>query len=113
MARPRIHADGASKQRAYRERVKARRRQLQGVTDAELALAVRDLHISLEYAAAVTPTGLASRLVGKDALETFRNVRAMLPRLFHRMTNTPSTNTAHSKSPPIPVAHARPHNRLV
>lgn len=80
MARPRIHVDAAAKQRAYRERLQVRRGHVQGPSDAELALAVRDLHIMLEYAAAQTPGGLASRLVGKDALETFRNVRATLPR---------------------------------
>ncbi len=79
MARPRIHRDAAAKQRAYRERVKARLHHAQGPTNAELALAVRDLHITMEYAAVRTPGGLASQLVGKDALETFRNVRASLP----------------------------------
>ena len=78
MARSRVYVDVAAKQRAYRARVKARRRAAQGPTDAELARAVRDLHIGLEYAAWVKPGGSASRLVGKDALETLRNVVAWI-----------------------------------
>lgn len=74
MARPRVYADAAARQRAYRERLKARRRQAQGPNEAQLAQAVRDLHIRLEYAAAVDPAGPASLLVGRDALETLRNV---------------------------------------
>ena len=78
MSRLRLYADAAIKQRAYRERLKARRRQVQGPTDADLAGAVRDLHIRLEYVAATQPQGGASLLVGKDALETLRNVVARL-----------------------------------
>ena len=79
MARPRIHVNAATKQRAYRERLKARHREAQGPTDADLARVVRDLHIRLEYVAAVTPSGFASKLIGKDALATLRNVLATLP----------------------------------
>lgn len=78
MPRPRLYADAAAKQHAYRERLKARRRALAGPTGAELAQAVRDLHIRLEYTASTRPTGSVSQLVGKDALETFRNVVARL-----------------------------------
>jgi hypothetical protein len=74
MARPRLYADAAAKQRAYRARLKARRYEAQGPTDADLAREVRDLHIRLEYAAVVTPVGAASQLVGKDAQETLRKV---------------------------------------
>ena len=76
MARPRVYVDAAAKQRAYRERLKARYREEQGPTEAELARALRDLHIRLEYEAALNPAGFALRLVGKEALETLRNVVA-------------------------------------
>ena len=72
MSRSRLHPDAAAKQRAYRERVKARRRAAQGPSEAELAQAVRDLHLRLEYEAAVHPGGKASHLVGRNALETIR-----------------------------------------
>ncbi len=78
MSRPRIYADAATKQRAYRERLKARRREAQGPTDAELARAVRDLHILLEYTAATVVSNSVSPLVGSDALATLRNVVARL-----------------------------------
>lgn len=78
MARPRLYVDAATKQRAYRQRLKVQRREAQGSSEAELARAVRDLHIRLEYEAAVHPQGAASRLVGKEALETLRNVVALL-----------------------------------
>jgi hypothetical protein len=73
MSRPRLHADAAAKQRAYRDRIKARRRAQQGPTEAELARAVRDLHIRMEYEAAINPGGTASSLVGRNSLETLRN----------------------------------------
>jgi hypothetical protein len=73
MSRPRLHADAAAKQRAYRQRIKARRRAQQGPTEAELALAVRDLHIRMVYEATLNPGGLASSLAGRNALETLRN----------------------------------------
>jgi hypothetical protein len=79
MSRPRLYRDAAAKQRAYRERLKARRRERQGPTNADLAGVVRDLHIRLEYAAAVTPSATASKLAGNDALATLRNV---VERLF-------------------------------
>jgi hypothetical protein len=78
MSRPRVYADAATKQRAYRDRLKARRRARQGPTNADLAGAVRDLHIRLEYVAATRPPGTVSALVGKDALDTLRNVVARL-----------------------------------
>jgi hypothetical protein len=78
MPRPRLYRDAAAKQRAYRERLKARRRAGQGPSDAELGRAVRDLHIRLEYEAAVHPGGAASKLVGKDALASLRNAVARL-----------------------------------
>lgn len=78
MSRPRVYADAATKQRAYRERLKARRRAWQGPTNADLAVVVRDLHIRLGYIAAVTPSASASQLVGEDALATFRNAVARL-----------------------------------
>jgi hypothetical protein len=78
MARPRLYPDGAAKQRAYRERLKGRRREAQGPSDAELARAVRELHLRLEYQAAVHPGGSASKLVGNDALKTLRNAIAWL-----------------------------------
>jgi hypothetical protein len=78
MARRRLYLDGATKQRAYRERLKARRREVQGPSDAELARVVREWHVRLEYAAAVHPGGSASRLAGKDALKTLRNTLARL-----------------------------------
>jgi hypothetical protein len=74
MSRPRLHADAAAKQRAYRQRIQARRRAQQGPTEGELALAVRDLHIRLQYEAATNPTEIASRLAGRNSLETLRNV---------------------------------------
>lgn len=78
MPRPRLYVDVAAKQRAYRERLKARRREGQGPTDAELARAVRDLHIRLEYEAALHPDSSVSKLVGTDALATLRNTVAWL-----------------------------------
>ena len=43
-----IHADAAAKQKAYRERLQARRKQASaGYSDSELARAARDFHISL------------------------------------------------------------------
>ena len=78
MPRPRLYVDAATKQRAYRERLKSRRREGQGPTDAELGRAVRDLHIRLEYEAFVHPGGSASKLVGNDALATLRNAVARL-----------------------------------
>ena len=83
MSRLRVYADAASKQRAYRERLKARHRERQGPTNADLAGAVRDLHIRLEYVAATQPQGAASALVGKDALETLRNVVVRLYAVDH------------------------------
>jgi hypothetical protein len=76
MARPRLYGNGAAKQRAYRERLKARRRERQGPSDADLARVVREWHMRLEYEAAVHPGGCAARLVGKDALNTLRNTLA-------------------------------------
>ena len=73
MSRPRLHADTAAKQRAYRERIQALRRAAQGPTEQELARAVRDLHIRLEYEATINPAGMASSLVGRNSLETLRN----------------------------------------
>ena len=78
MSRPRLYVDSAARQRAYRQRVKARRHAEQGPTDAQIARVVRDLHIRLEYAAATQSLGPASTLVGKDALETLRNAVARL-----------------------------------
>lgn len=78
MSRPRVYADAASKQRAYRQRLKARRCEAQGPTEAQLALAVRDLHLRLEYLAATTASLTASKLVGEEALGTLRNVVARL-----------------------------------
>ena len=83
MARLRLYVDAAAKQRAYRERLKARRREEQGPTEADLARAMRDLHLRVGYEAAVDPSGPASRLVGNDALETLRNVVARLAMLEH------------------------------
>lgn len=73
MSRPRLHADAAAKQRAYRQRIQQRRRTQQGPTEAELALAVRDLHLRMEYEAAIKPGGVASRLAGSNSLETLTN----------------------------------------
>lgn len=81
MSRPRVYADSATRQRAYRERMKVRRKAAQGPTDTQLTRAVRDLHVRLEYAASTDPKGTASGLVGKDALETFQNVVARLSAL--------------------------------
>ena len=78
MSRPRVYADAADKQRAYRKRIKARRRERQGPTHADLAQAVRHLHIRLEYVAATQQQGRVCALVGKDALETLRNVVARI-----------------------------------
>ena len=78
MSRPRVYADAAAKQHAYRQRLQVRRREAQGPTDRELGRAIRDLHIRLEYIAAVTPSALASQLVGNNALTTFRNTVAHL-----------------------------------
>jgi hypothetical protein len=83
MARPRLYGNAADKQKAYRNRIQARRRAISGPTDAELALAVRDLHIRLEYEAAVNSTGPASRLVGANSLVTFRNAVARLSEIEH------------------------------
>jgi hypothetical protein len=81
MSRPRVYADAAAKQRAYRVRDTARRQAAQGLTNEQLALAVRDLHVRLEYAASEAPQGTASGLVGKDALETLQKVVARLSAL--------------------------------
>ena len=78
MPRPRLYRDAAARQRAYRERLKVRRNEGQGPSDAQLARAVRDLHIRLEYEAAVHPGGPASKLAGIDALATLRNAVARL-----------------------------------
>ena len=48
------------------------------VVGYQLARAVRDLHLRLEYLAATTSSLAASKLVGEEALETFRNVVARL-----------------------------------
>lgn len=82
MSRPRVYSDMAAKQRAYRERLKARLREAQGPKDAELARTARDLHIRLQYEAANHPGDMASGMVGKDALETLQNVRAHLAALL-------------------------------
>ena len=74
MSRPRLHRDAAAKQRAYRERIQVRRRRDQGPSEADLARAVRDLHIRLEYQANINPAGAASKLVGNNSLETLRKV---------------------------------------
>jgi hypothetical protein len=74
MSRPRLYVDAAAKQKAYRDRIQTRRRAIAGPTETDLAHAVGALHIRLEYEAAVHPAGPASRLVGSDALVTFRNV---------------------------------------
>ena len=47
MARLRLYVDAAAKQRVYRERLKARRREEEGPTEADLARAVRDLHLRM------------------------------------------------------------------
>jgi hypothetical protein len=73
MSRPRLYADAAAKQRAYRQRIQARYRAQQGPTEEELALAVRDLHLRMVYEAALNPGGVASRLAGRNSLETLRN----------------------------------------
>ena len=78
MSRPRLHADAAAKQRAYRERIRERRRQAKGPSDADLARAARDLHIRLEYEATVNPAAVPSELVGRNALETLRKVATRL-----------------------------------
>ena len=78
MSRPRLHEDAATKQRAYRQRLKARRQEAQGPTEAQLARAVRDLHLRLQYLTATTSSASASKLVGADALETLRNAVARL-----------------------------------
>ena len=78
MSRPRLHEDAATKQRAYRQRLKARRNAQQGPTDAQLARMVRDLHLRLEYLAATTSLASALKLVGADALETLCNAVARL-----------------------------------
>lgn len=83
MARPRLYRDAAAKQKAYRDRIQARRRAFAGPTDADLARAVRDLHIRLEYEAAVDLAGPASRLVGANSLVTFRNAVARLSEIEH------------------------------
>lgn len=76
MPRPRLHDDAAAKQRSYRERIKLRRQQAEGPSEAQLVRAVRDLHIRLEYEAAINPKGAASALVGSNPLETLRNTEA-------------------------------------
>ena len=81
MSRPRLHLDAADKQHAYRERIKVRRREAEGPSEADLARAVRDLHIRLQYEATVNPDGAASRLVGKDVLETLRKAVTRLAEL--------------------------------
>ena len=83
MARPRLYRNAADKQKAYRDRIQARRRAFAGPTERDLALAVRDLHIRLEYEAAINPTGPASRLVGANSLVTFRNAVARLSEIEH------------------------------
>jgi hypothetical protein len=81
MSRPRVYADAAARQRAYRKRVNARRQAAQGPTDTQLARAVRDLHVRLEYVASTDSKRTPSGWVGKDALETFQNVVARLSAL--------------------------------
>lgn len=83
MARPRLYRDAAAKQKAYRDRIQARRRAIAGPTETDLALAVRDLHIRLENIAALDPTCSASRLVGTNSLVTFRNAVARLSEIDH------------------------------
>ena len=63
-------SDVAAKQRAYRERLKARRREGQGPTDAELARAVRDMHIRLEYEVAVHPERFGVKVSGQGCAGT-------------------------------------------
>lgn len=83
MSRPRLYVNAAAKQKAYRDRVQAHRRAIAGPTDTDLARAVCDLHIRLENEAAVHPTGAASRLLGSNALVTFRNAVARLAEVEH------------------------------
>jgi hypothetical protein len=83
MARPRLYGNAAAKQKAYRDRIQARRRALAGPTDTDLARAVRDLHIRLENVAAVDPACPAARLIGPNALVTFRNAVVRLSEIEH------------------------------
>ena len=82
MSRPRLHADAAAKQRAYRQRIQVRRRLAQGPTEQELARIVRDLHIRLQYEATINPAGIASKLLGRDPLDTLRNT---VTRIFEQL----------------------------
>ena len=71
-----IHADAAAKQKAYRERLQARRRAgSAGFTDSELGRAARSLHISLQMDAQ-EGSSRAALLLGASPLETLRNIQA-------------------------------------
>ena len=75
-----IHADNAEKQKAYRERIAARRRAGNaGYTDSELGQAARDLQISIEEAAQ-EGNALAELLRGETPLETLRNIAGHITR---------------------------------
>lgn len=72
-----VHADNAEKQKAYRERLQAKKRAgSAGFTDLELGRAARDLHLSLELAASQDGNERAAQLMGATPLETLRNVQA-------------------------------------
>ena len=71
-----VHADNAAKQKAYRERLQARRKASSaGYSDGELARAARDLHIAL-WQAKNEGDERAARLYGETPLDTLRNVQA-------------------------------------
>ena len=75
-----VHADNAEKQRAYRERLQAKKRAgSAGFTDSELGRAARDLHLSLEVAAQ-EGNALAELLRGQTPLETLRNIAGHITR---------------------------------
>ena len=76
-----IHADAAAKQKAYRERLQARRRAgSAGFTDSELGRAARSLHLSLELAALQDGNALAELLLGPTPLDTIHNVQGHITR---------------------------------
>ena len=75
-----IHADNAEKQKAYRERLQARRKQASaGYSDSELARAARDFHISL-WQDANDGNALAAQLLGETPLDTLRNIAGHITR---------------------------------
>ena len=76
MPQPKIHADGAARTRACRERQKARRDEAgRGWRNPELGQAARNLHLAIE-ASAREGNATAAALLGDTPAETLRLVSA-------------------------------------